>query len=101
MRMFTLAAFLLLPSFAAESPFCNDCRVTRQFLRGLCDYIVAEKSDFSADTKSARTIFTNGYYMRTLVAGYRIFDERRYLDTAIRYADLLLQKQSERGYWGT
>lgn len=78
-----------------------DCSVSRKFLKQVCDYIVAEKSDFTANTKSAQTIFTNGYYMRTLVAGYAVFGERRYLDVATRYADLLLAKQSPRGYWAT
>ena len=103
MRTAIAFLFLLLPAAGAQpkSPFCTDCSATRQFFKQLCDYIVAEKSDFTANTKSARTIFTNGYYMRTLVAGYRILGERQYLDTAIRYGDILLEKQSPRGYWGT
>ncbi|MGH7946379.1 MAG: hypothetical protein ACREF9_15420 [Opitutaceae bacterium] len=55
---------------------------------------MAEKADF-------RTIFIGGYYMRTLVAGSRILEDHRYLDTAIAYADSLLTRQSPRGYWGT
>ena len=103
---FLLPLVLLLPVFpaaaaSAASPFCADCAATRRFFAQICDYIDAKKTDFDADTKSARTIFTNGYYMRTLVAGYRIFGERRYLDAAVRYADLLLEKQSPRGYWAT
>src|ERR1041385_6515388 len=100
-RFGKLAALALfsLPCFVkAATPFCSDCQATRQFFRRLCDYVVAERSDFDAGTKSARTIFTNGYYMRTLVAGYEIFGDRRYLDTAIRYGDILLAKQSPRGY---
>jgi hypothetical protein len=83
------------------SPFCSNCDATRRSLRQICDYILAERSDFAADTKSARTIFTNGYYMRTLTAGYAIFGDRRCLETVIRYADLLLGRQTPRGYWGT
>jgi len=81
----------LLP---AASPFCADEQATRDYFHRLCDYIVAEKKDVPV-------IFTAGYYMRDLVAGYTIFGDRRYLDTAIAYADRLLAKQSERGYWQT
>ncbi len=79
---------------SAASPFCADEKVTREYFRHLCDYIVQEKSQVPV-------IFTGGYYMRDLVAGYRIFGDQRYLDTAITYADGLLQKQSPRGYWLT
>jgi hypothetical protein len=79
---------------AEPSPFCDECKATREYFHKLCDYIVAEKSD-------VQTIFTAGYFMRDLVAGYQIFGEKKYLDTAVAYADRLLAKQSERGYWGT
>ena len=84
-----------------DNPFCSDCAGSRRFLKQLCNYVVAEKSNFDANTKSARTIFTNGYYMRTLVDGYAVFGERKYLDIAIGYGDYLLHKQSSRGYWAT
>ena len=95
LRCFALS--IAIPAFisaAKPSPFCDDCKVTREYFRKLCDYIVTERSD-------VQTIFTGGYFMRDLVAGYRIFGERHYLDTAVAYADRLLAKQSERGYWGT
>jgi hypothetical protein len=88
-------AFSTLP-LRARSPFCSDsgCTATRQFFHQLCDYIVQNRSDVPK-------IYTGGYYMRTLVAGYEIFGEERYLGAAITYADGLLNKQSPRGYWGT
>ncbi len=95
---FCLLLFFPLLSPAASTvrsnPFCADsgCRQTRQFLRQLCDYIVNKKSNFSV-------IFIGGYYMRTLVAGYEIFGDRQYLDTAIAYADSLLKKQMPNGFW--
>jgi len=39
--------------------------------------------------------------MRDLVAGYEIFGDRRYLDTAIAYGDYLLKKQMPDGFWAT
>jgi len=78
----------------AETPFCDDGEPTLDYFRKLCDFVDKEK-------KQVPSIFITGYYMRTLVAGYEIFGERRYLDTAIAYADTLLQYQSDRGYWGT
>ncbi len=76
------------------SPFCTDCEATRRNLRELCDYIVTNKRDMP-------TIFVAGYYMRTLVAGYQILGDRRYLDTALEHGDKLLAKQLPSGYWGT
>ncbi len=77
-----------------ETPFCTDREATLTYFKNLCDFIDKEK-------KEVPSIFITGYYMRTLVAGYEIFGERRYLDTAIAYADTLLRYQSDRGYWGT
>ena len=88
---------LTLTLFAAllpASPFSANEKATREYFRKLCDYIVAQKKDVPV-------IFTGGYYMRDLVAGYKLFGDKRYLDTAVAYADGLLEKQSERGYWQT
>ena len=74
--------------------FCNDCAATRSNLRDLCEYIVNNK-------REVPTIFVAGYYMRTLVAGYRILGEQRYLDVALAHGDALLKKQMHSGYWGT
>jgi len=85
---------LAAAAFAAPSPFCNDCGATRRELRELCDYIARSKRDMP-------TIFVAGYYMRTLVAGYQILQDRRYLDIALAHGDALLSKQMPNGYWGT
>jgi len=79
-----------------SSPFCADagCVQTRESLKNLCDFIVKEKSTFS-------TIYVGGYYMRDLVAGYEIFGNRRYLDTAVAYGDYLLKKQMPSGFWAS
>lgn len=94
-----LIFLLLVPAPAvaqSASPFCADsnCTATRQTFKNLCDFIVREKSTFS-------TIYVGGYYMRDLVAGYEIFGDRRYLDTAIAYGDYLLTKQLPSGFWAT
>lgn len=97
-----LCLLLLFPLFSPAasrgqaSPFCADagCQQTRQYLKQLCEYIVKKKSNFPA-------IFVGGYYMRTLVAGYEIFGDQRYLKTAIAYADSLLERQMPNGFWPT
>ena len=91
--LFTLL-FPVIP-LKASSPFCSDsdCTATRQFFEQLCDYIVRNRSDVPK-------IYTGGYYMRTLVAGYEILGKQRYLDTAIAYADGLLKKQSPQAIGG-
>ena len=102
--LFTL---ILSPAPArAESPFCSDpgCKATRQTFQQLCDYIVANKSSGPSVVRQGKTIsaiFIAGYYMRTLVAGYEILGDRRYLDTAIAYGDTLLKEQMPSGYWAT
>lgn len=96
MRRLLPVALSLVASFslAADSTFCANTNATRECFHQLCDYIAAEKTN-------CEVIFVGGYCMRDLVAGYRIFGEKRYLDTAIGYADRLLKKQSPRGYWQT
>jgi len=89
---------LFLPASPAQqtTPFCADpgCAQTRQLLKKNCDYIVSEKSTCSHT-------YVGGHYMRTLVGGYEILGDRRYLDTAIAYSDYLLKKQMPNGLWGT
>jgi hypothetical protein len=97
--LFSLALFsgtLHAAPRKTNSPFCSDadCIQTRELLKNLCDYIVKEKATYS-------TIYIGGYYMRTLVAGYEIFGDKRYLDTAVAYGDYLLAKQMPSGFWST
>jgi hypothetical protein len=79
-----------------STPFCADfgCVRSREMLKDLCDFIVKEKSTFP-------TIYVGGYYMRDLVAGYDIFGNRQYLDTAVAYGDYLLKKQMPSGFWAS
>lgn len=87
----------LMAKAAETSPanlFVVDRDASKLALRQLCDHIVAEKSDF-------KVIFVGGYYMRTLVAASEILDEPAYLEAAIRWADLLLERQTPSGYWDT
>jgi hypothetical protein len=88
--------FVASASAQSTTPFCadSDCAPTRQTLKSICDLIVKKKSTFP-------TIYVGGYYMRDMVAGYEIFGDRRYLDTAIAYGDYLLSKQMPNGFWAT
>jgi hypothetical protein len=76
--------------------FCSgqNCHKTRETLKQLCDFIVRNKAIYP-------TIYIGGYYMRTLVAGYEIFGNRQYLDTAVAYGDYLLARQMPNGFWRT
>lgn len=93
-----LAGMICVCSLQAQTgtPFCSDsgCTETRQALKELCDYIVKNKSIYP-------TIYIGGYYMRTLVAGYEIFGDQRYLETALAYGDYLLARQMPNGFWQT
>jgi len=99
-----VAAFILAItpcSFAAtpqqqDDPFCSDagCTETRAALKQTCDWIVANKA-------TVPTIYVGGYYMRTLVDGYKILGDQRYLDTALAYGDYLLGRQMSNGFWAT
>ena len=95
--MLLLFPVLLLAAPApGGTPFCADsgCTQTRELFKQLCDYILKEKTAFPIT-------YVAGYYMRTLVAGYEILGEQRYLDAAVRYADGLLKRQNPQGYWLT
>lgn len=94
--LFFIPLFIATGVAESTSRFCADanCTATRQTFKSLCDYIVKEKATFP-------TIYVGGYYMRDLVAGYEIFGDRRYLDTAIAYGDYLLSKQMPNGFWAT
>jgi hypothetical protein len=92
-----LLALILSPAPAVGAgEFCSDsgCTATRQLFKQLCDFIAEKKSNVPI-------IYTGGYYIRTLVAGYEILGEQRYLDVATAYADGLVKKQMARGYWGS
>jgi hypothetical protein len=84
------------PNLKAPDRFCanSDCAKTRQTFRKLCDWIVKNRPRY-------HTIYVGGYYMRDLVAGYEIFGDRKYLDTAIAYGDYLLKMQMPNGFWAT
>jgi len=94
LRLIILCLTLSISAAGQQSPFCTDCQATRKNLRELCDYILENKRDMP-------TIFVAGYYMRTLVAGYQVLGDRRYLDAALEHGDKLLAKQMPNGYWGT
>jgi hypothetical protein len=70
-------ASLLATTGLCASPFSSDTKATREYFRQFCDYVATNKANVPV-------IFTGGYYMRDLVAGYKIFGEKRYLDTASR-----------------
>lgn len=99
-RSLLLILIVPLAVYAAPGPksslFCADsqCVQSRKMLENLCDFIVSEKSTFP-------TIYVGGYYMRDLVAGYEIFGNRRYLDTAVAYGNYLLKKQMPSGFWAS
>jgi hypothetical protein len=86
-------SLLAAPARPADA-FCRDVKATTAFFKNLCDYIAVEKRDNSI-------MFRGAYYMRTLVAGYEILGERRYLDIATVYTDKLLERQLPTGYWPT
>jgi hypothetical protein len=99
--MFVGAMLVLYPQVGAArapqgSPFCSDagCVQTRALLKQTCDYILANKAMLT-------TIYVGGYYMRTLVDGYQILGDQRYLDTALAYSDYLMGKQMPNGFWPT
>ena len=90
------SSFLAATPAPQGNPFCSDagCTETRALLKQTCDYIVVEKA-------TVPTIYVGGYYMRTLVDGYEILGDHRYLDTALAYSDYLLGKQMSNGFWPT
>ena len=83
------------PRFQGGSPgSVAHCGATRDFFKKHCDYVASEQRDNPI-------LFRAGYYLRTLVAGYEIFGDRKYLEPAIAGADKLLGNQLPSGYWPT
>ena len=73
-RLITLSAVAMFMAMSHSvswaqqpTPFCtrSNCVKTRELLKRICDLIVKEKVTYP-------TIYIDGYYMRTLVAGYQI-----------------------------
>jgi len=51
--------------------------------------------------KPSASIFVQGYEGRTLLGLYEITGERRYLNQARKWCELLLRQQTSGGFWGT
>ncbi len=98
-----IAVILLVgttPAIAGErvmidaSPVCGESRVSIAIFHSWCEFTIRAMN-------SMDEIFVGGYAMRGLVAGSSILGDPRYLDTAVHYADQLLDRQNEHGYWST
>ncbi len=77
----------------------------RETLRKICDWCLAhqEPDGFAGDTTTYYTSFPLGFWytasfpLRTLLAGYDILGDRKYLEAALRGLDLLVDEQLPNG----
>ena len=66
----------------------------RQTLRDLCDFFVTSGAD---DGKFSSIYFIDSRAVWTLLAGYEIFADRRYLDTALHWTRVMIAEQRPDG----
>ncbi|MCE5241007.1 hypothetical protein LLH23_21300 [bacterium] len=66
----------------------------RQTLRDLCDFFVTSGAD---DGKFSGIYFIDSRAVWTLLAGYEIFADRRYLDTALHWTRVMIAEQRPDG----
>ncbi|MEN6604772.1 MAG: hypothetical protein ABFD86_20350, partial [Bryobacteraceae bacterium] len=76
----------------------------RRALKAYCEWLLTKRlpNGFLGDQESFGTHvnhywYTTAYPLRTLMAGYRIFGERRYLDAATAILDHLVEEQLPNG----
>ncbi len=79
---------------------------TRLALRAICDWLLAHRlangflGDFEPGRKGTNFYwYTTAYPVRTLLAGYKIFGEQKYLDAVLHIMDVLVDEQLPNGAW--
>jgi hypothetical protein len=78
----------------------------RSALRTICDWLLEHRlangflGDFEPGRKGTNFYwYTTAYPVRTLLAGYDIFGEKKYLDAVFRIMDVLVEEQLPNGAW--
>ncbi len=91
-----------LPS--AEQVMAGPPADPRRTLRQVCDWLLAHRlpNGFLGDYERSRTSisyywYSSAYPIRTLLAGYELFHEPRYLDAATQILDRLVEEQLPNG----
>lgn len=80
---------------------------TPETLRQLCDWLLSHRlpngflGDYEASKASSPKYwwYTSSYPIRTLLAGYEIFGEKKYLDASVQILDQFVQEQLPNGAW--
>ena len=80
---------------------------TRKALHTMCDWFLMKRlpNGFLGDYEPGKTgnhhyyWYTSAYPIRSLLAGYEIFGEKKYLDAAVKIMDNLLDEQLPNGAW--
>ena len=94
---FDLSLVATLREGESEPPFFGPLRFrfqAREALRQVCDFLVQEAAD---DGKMMGYSFIDSRGVRTLLAGYELLGERRYLRTARRWGDIMMREQRPDG----
>jgi len=90
----------------AEQVWREGSTDTGAMLRQLCDWLLAHRlpngflGDYEPGAKSPSYYwYTSAYPIRTWLAGYQIFEDKRYLDAVFQILDKLVQEQMPNGAW--
>jgi len=103
-RIFKNAPTNVLPS--VDEVFRKGSTDARKALREMCDWALAKRlpngfiGDYEPDQKGKHYYwYTSAYPVRTLLAGYDIFGEKKFLDAVVTIMDNLVNEQLPNGAW--
>ena len=103
-RLFKNAPSDQLPS--VNEVFQKGSTNSRLALRTICDWFLAHRlpNGFLGDYEPGRKgtnyyWYTSAYPIRSLLAGYEIFGEKKYLNAVIKITDTLVEEQLPNGAW--
>jgi hypothetical protein len=103
-KIFKNAPTDLLPQ--VDDVFRKGLTDTRKALRTMCNWFLEKRlpNGFLGDYEPGKTVnhyywYTSAYPIRSLLAGYDIFGEKKYLDAAVKIMDDLVDEQLPNGAW--
>jgi len=103
-RIFTEAPLDILPS--VDEVLREGSIDTRTALKNICDWFLAHRlpngflGDYEPGVAATNYYwYTTAYPIRTLLAGYEIFGDKRYLESVVQIMDVLVGEQLPNGAW--
>ena len=103
-RIFEDAPLEILPS--VDEVMSQGSTDTRGALKSMCEWLLSHRlaNGFLGDYEPGKKVtnfywYTTAYPIRTLLAGYEIFGDKRYLNAVMKITDVLVGEQLPNGAW--